>query len=118
MSVTDPAGGDPIAWQEIRERTPVLAVDGTTVGRVSEVLGSEEEDVFHGVEVRLTGRDRAVLVVADDVTRITALAVTVGLTSAEVDALPPHTEEHAFKLGWKGIIRKHPGWVEEKDWGR
>jgi hypothetical protein len=120
MATTDvpTGGGEPVAWQEIREKTPVATSDGVVVGRIAEVLGSADEDLFHGVEVRLADGDRRVLVLADDVTDITTAGVTVRLTGAQMQALPEHTEEHAFRLGWRGIIRKHPAWVEDKDWGR
>jgi hypothetical protein len=116
--MTDPAERDPIAWREVTPNTPVIARDGEKVGRLSEVLGSQEEDIFHGIEVHLDGQDRAVLVPSDDVSEITRGGISVSLTAAELRDLPQHTEEHAFELGWTGLFRKHLGWVNEKDWDK
>ena len=49
--MTDPT---PIAWRAIVYGTPVVAADGTRLGTVREVLGSDADDIFHGVRV---GRD-------------------------------------------------------------
>jgi hypothetical protein len=90
--------------------------DGVTVGHVSEVLGSQDEDIFHGIEVHLGRLGHRVFVRVDDVDQMTAGGVTLALTSDEVDALPEHTEERAFALGMTGLFRKHVGWIKEKDW--
>jgi hypothetical protein len=52
---------------------------------------------------------------ADDVILITASHVDVSLTAGEIGALPEHTEERQFELGMVGNLRKHLGWVKEKD---
>jgi len=39
----------------------------------------------------------------------------VSLSAGEIGALPEHTEERQFELGMVGHLRKHPGWVREKD---
>jgi hypothetical protein len=116
MTATEPSDAQPISWRELTADTPVTSSDGETVGRVSEVLGSQEEDIFHGLEVHLARFGHRVLVTADQVAGITTAGVTLALTSEEVHALPEHTEERAFELGWTGLFRKHLGWVKERDW--
>ena len=118
MTPTEPAGADPISWRDVTENTPVVTGDGETVGHVSEVLGSQEEDVFHGIEVHLGRLGHRVFVPADEIAEMTTTGLTLTLTSGQVHALPEHTEERAFELGWTGRFRKHIGWVEEKDWDR
>ena len=118
MTSTDLSGADPISWREVTENEPVVTSDGATVGSVSEVLGSQEEDVFHGLEVHLGRLGHKVLIPAAQVAGMTAAAVTLVLTSDEVHGLPEHTEERAFELGWTGRFRKRVGWVREKDWER
>ncbi len=118
MSETGAGAGDPIAWRVVPEHAPVFSSDGEAVGTVSEVLGSEEEDIFHGMEVHLGRLGHRVLVTADGIAGMTTAGVTLAMTSDEVHALPEHTEERAFELGWTGIIHKHLGWVKEKDWER
>ncbi len=118
MSPTEASGADPISWRELTENMPVVTSDGETVGQLSEVLGSQEEDVFHGIEVHLGRLGHRVFVPAAQVAGMTTAAVTLVLSSDEVHGLPEHTEERAFELGVQGRFRKRIGWVREKDWDR
>ena len=104
----------PIAWRAVPQDTAVRS-DGQQVGSVYDVLGSHEEDIFHGIVVQLRSGSRRVFVAADDVILITASHVDVSLTAGEIGALPEHTEERQFELGMVGNLRKHLGWVREKD---
>ncbi len=116
MTDTEPSA-TPVSWRDVTHNMPVLSSDGESVGHVTEVLGSQQEDIFHGIEVHLGRLGHRVVVLADQVASISTASVVLSLTSAEVEALPEHTEERAFELGWTGL-RKHLGWVEEKDWKR
>ncbi|HEY1167998.1 MAG TPA: hypothetical protein VGE81_03305 [Candidatus Limnocylindrales bacterium] len=104
----------PIAWRAVPEDTPVRS-DGQQVGTLYDLLGSDEEDIFHGIVVQLRPGSRRVFVAADDVISMTASQVDVSLSAGEIGALPEHTEERQFELGMVGHLRKHPGWVREKD---
>lgn len=42
---------DPVAWLMIEEGWPVLGRDGVELGRVKEVLGDENADIFDGLLV-------------------------------------------------------------------
>ena len=106
---------EPISWRSVVYGTPVVAADGARVGTVHEVLGSDEEDIFHGIVVHLGRLGHRVFVLADDVSLITRSHVAVSLTSADLHALPVHAEEHTFHLGMTGLFRKHPGWTTDKD---
>jgi hypothetical protein len=105
----------PIAWRAIVEDGPVRSSDGEDVGTVYDVLGSKEDDIFHGIVVHLGRLRHRVLVLADDVTLITASHVDVSLTSAQLHALPKHEDEHTFHLGMTGLFRKHVGWTSDQD---
>ena len=59
---------EPIAWRAIVYGAPVLASDGKPVGSVHEVLGSDSEDVFHGLRVAPADGRHDVMVAANDVT--------------------------------------------------
>src|SRR5438034_931800 len=61
-----------------------------------DVLGSKEDDIFHGIVVHLGRLGHRVLVLADDVSLITRSRVDVALSSAELHALPEHAEEHTL----------------------
>jgi hypothetical protein len=113
-----PAAGDdadqPIAWRAVPENTPVRS-DGQQVGVVYDLLGSHEEDIFHGIVVQLHWKARHVFVPADEVVALTATHVDVSLSAGELGALPEHSDERQFSLGMVGLFRKHVGWVKEKD---
>ena len=55
----------PISWWSIVYGTPVSSSDNVHVGVVREVLGSDAEDIFHGLRVALTGRRGDVMVDAE-----------------------------------------------------
>src|SRR5437773_10896413 len=57
----------PVSWRTVRYETPVHASDGARLGTVREVLGSDSEDIFHGLRVRLDSHGRDVMVPADSV---------------------------------------------------
>jgi hypothetical protein len=79
---------------------------------VTEVLGSEEEDVFHGIEVGgIAGH--SVLIPAVNVASITNKQITTDLSAESIRALPAFQPEHSYQLGFVGFIRRHLGWVEE-----
>jgi hypothetical protein len=104
----------PIAWRAVPQDT-VVRSDGQQVGTLYDLLGSDEEDIFHGIVVQLRSGSRRVFVPADDVILITTSHVDVSPSAAELGALPEHTDERQFELGMVGHLRKHLGWVKEKD---
>jgi PRC-barrel domain protein len=106
---------DPIAWRGVTQDTPVRTSDGQNVGTLSDLLGSDREDIFHGIVVHLGRFGHHVFVPADQVTLMTRSHVDVSPTSEEIHALPKHDEERMYGLGMVGFFRKHPGWVREKD---
>ena len=109
------AGADEaISWRAVPEDVEVRS-DGQPVGTLFDLLGSHEEDIFHGIVVKLRSGSRQVFVPADDVVLLTASHVDVSLSAAEIGALPEHTEERGFGLGMVGLFRKHVGWTREND---
>jgi hypothetical protein len=108
--MTDTAPGDPIAWRAVRYGTPVFSADGQAVGVIREVLGSDAEDIFHGLRVQLSRSHRDVLVPATEVTVLTVERIETGLSIAALDALPAYSEETTFHLASVGWLRKHLGW--------
>ncbi|MFI5258392.1 MAG: hypothetical protein ACHQ01_02100 [Candidatus Limnocylindrales bacterium] len=104
----------PIAWRAVPQDAEVRS-DGQPVGTLYDLLGSHEEDIFHGIVVKLRVGQRRVFVPADDITLLTATHVDVALSAAEMGALAEHTDEREFQLGMVGRFRKHPGWVKDRD---
>ncbi|HEY4227311.1 MAG TPA: hypothetical protein VGM49_03160 [Candidatus Limnocylindrales bacterium] len=101
--------GDPVGWRHVTYGSPVLSSDGTTVGTVHEILGSDAEDIFHGVRARLASK-RDVMVSADDVTGLTTDAVSTDLSREAIDALPTYDDVATYHLASVGWLRRHLGW--------
>ena len=109
--MTDPT---PIAWRAIRYDSPVLAADGTRLGSVREVLGSDAEDIFHGLRLNLDGRVADdVVISADRVASMTTDGISTDVAPGEVASLPHYSEEATFHLASVGWLRKHLGWSRD-----
>ncbi len=104
----------PIAWRAIAYGTPVLASDGAKVGSVREVLGSDAEDIFHGIRTNIGGGPNDdVLIFANDVTAITTDSIATDMTAAEALALPRYSEAATYHLASVGWLRKHVAWQRD-----
>jgi hypothetical protein len=76
----------PVSWFLIRPGWEVYASDGRQVGRVEEILGAREDDIFSGLVVA-TGFFSGRYVPAERVGEITEGRVDLDLSPDEVDAL-------------------------------
>jgi hypothetical protein len=103
----------PISWRSIVYGTPVTAADGIRIGAVREVLGSDSEDIFHGLRVALTGRREDVMVSADDIASMSLVEVRTVLTRSQIVRLPAYDETATFHLASVGWLRKHLGWQKD-----
>jgi hypothetical protein len=104
---------DPIGWRGVRYGTAVTSDEGAKVGTVREMLGSDADDIFHGIRVKLAGADRDVMISAIDVATLTAAEVRTVLTRAAIAALPDYDETATYHLASVGWLRKHLGWVKD-----
>ena len=104
---------EPISWRSIVYGTPVTAADGIRIGAVHEVLGSDAEDIFHGLRVALTGQRQDVMVAADDIASLTLVEVRTVLTRSQIEALPTYDDEATYHLASVGWLRKHLGWKRD-----
>jgi hypothetical protein len=105
----------PASWRTIRYGSPVVGQDLTVLGTVAEVLGSDAEDIFHGIRLRVAGGGRDLVVPSGDVTDIAPDRVATSLVNADVAALEPYDESSTYHLASVGWLRRHLGW--EKDTG-
>jgi hypothetical protein len=111
--MTDPRSdptATPISWRTIVYGTPVTGSDGARIGLVREVLGSDSEDIFHGLRVRLDGTKRDVMIDADDIASIAAGGIALGVTAAFAAGLPDFDEPASYHLASVGWLRHHLGW--------
>jgi hypothetical protein len=77
----------PVSWFVVRKGWSVHARDGSQIGRVEEVVGEKEEDIFNGLVIA-TGFFTARYVPSERVREITDGRVDLDLGPDEVDALP------------------------------
>ncbi|MBF6605580.1 MAG: hypothetical protein IVW53_08385 [Chloroflexi bacterium] len=103
----------PTSWRSIVYGTPVTSSDGGPVGTVLEVLGSDADDIFHGLRVALAGGHRDVMVSVDDLATLSADVVRTNLTRSELEALPSYDDEATYHLASVGWLRKHIGWQRD-----
>jgi hypothetical protein len=109
-SPTDPT---PVSWRTVTYGTPVTGADGVVLGVVAEMLGSDSEDIFHGVRLRLKGGQRDVLLSSELVTGLASDAVQTGLSAVDAEALPTYVDEATYHLASVGWLRKHLGWTKD-----
>ena len=88
MSKPDP----PVSWKTIERDAVVVSSDGEEAGRVAEVAGDPEADIFNGLVLSLgtLGKDR--YLPAERVLGIWPQRVEVDATADELRALPAYEE--------------------------
>lgn len=87
-----------VAWIAIERNAQVVGSDGEAVGKVSEVVGDPDADVFTGLSVSLGAVGANRLVPSERVGAIWPDRVEVGLTKAEIEALPAYQEQVSERL--------------------
>jgi hypothetical protein len=103
----------PISWRSIVYGTPVVGPDGRRIGTVREVLGSDADDIFHGLRVRPDNTKRDVLIEADDVASMAATGIDVLVDRAVVAARADFDEPATYHLSSVGWLRHHLGWKDD-----
>ena len=103
----------PISWRSSVYGTPVVSSDNERVGSVSEVLGSDGKDIFHGLRVTLARPQREVMITVDDIATMTATEIRIELTGGQLEALPAYDENATYHLASVGWLRKHVGWKRD-----
>ncbi|MEP6910649.1 MAG: DUF2171 domain-containing protein [Actinomycetota bacterium] len=81
---------DPVAWIMIERGWEVVDASGSHVGKVDEVIGAPDEDIFNGLAVStgLVGKPR--YVPSEQVGEITVGRVQLELGSDQVEELDEH----------------------------
>jgi hypothetical protein len=104
---------DPVSWLLIRPGWRVEAVDGSEAGRVEEVTGDSNADIFDGlaIEVRRLGARR--YVASEQVAEITDHTVRLALDEAGIAQLPAYKEPaEAIEISPEGAS----WWTRTKAW--
>jgi hypothetical protein len=89
---------DPVSWLLIEPGWRVAGSDGEELGRVEEVTGDQETDIFDGLAVAASAVGRPRYVPAEQVGSIVEGTVTLKLDRAAFDQLseyqePPESEQ-------------------------
>jgi len=79
-----------VAWLAMPEKAPVMDEGGEEIGRAEELLGDREEDIFHGIVVKLARSGHKVEVRADRIPKITTQRVYTDLAADELEQLPEY----------------------------
>jgi hypothetical protein len=78
-----------VAWLAMPEKAPVMGQSGEEIGRMEELLGDKEDDIFHGIVLKLARTGHKVEVRADRIPKITTRRVYTDLAVDELEHLPP-----------------------------
>jgi hypothetical protein len=78
-----------VAWTAMPDHAPVVAADGTEIGRTERLLGDREVDIFHGVVMR-RGDGEAIEIPATRIKRVTAKHVITDLGPGEAEQMSPY----------------------------
>ncbi|PZR61107.1 MAG: hypothetical protein DLM71_09590 [Chloroflexi bacterium] len=89
-----PGPNDPVAWSYVQPGTEVVDPSGNRIGRVDEMLGTDE-GIFHGIAVTPDAGGRPRMVAADRVALLTPSRVQVTLDAAGLES----TEEYSAPGG-------------------
>ena len=81
-----PGPDDPVAWSYVEAETLVVGANGEELGRVAAMLGTETEDIFHGIAVTPYRDGTTRVVPADDVTRLTSSKVEIAYDAEQLAA--------------------------------
>lgn len=98
----------------IPRHTPILDRDGKEVGHVDAVLGDEEDDIFHGLALNLSGPAGNVELLAARVQRITTSSVYTDLESDEAKELPKLHPDHWYEFKGTTRLLKNVKWGKDK----
>ena len=79
-----------VAGLAMPERAPVMDEAGQEIGRAEELLGDKEDDIFHGIVVKLSRGGQRVEVRADRIPKITTRRVYTDLAADELEELPEY----------------------------
>jgi hypothetical protein len=78
-----------VAWLAMPEKAPVMGESGEEIGRMEELLGDKEDDIFHGIVLKLARGGHKVEVRANRIPKITTRRIYTDLTTDELEHLPP-----------------------------
>jgi hypothetical protein len=101
--------GDPVAWTVIERGWKVFDAEGNEIGRIDEITGDENVDIFDGLTIAHGVLGRPHYVPSENVAQILDGEVHLSLSHAEVEKLgvykEPAVEEQILPEGSKWYER-------------
>jgi hypothetical protein len=97
--------GIAVSYTALQTGIPVYGSDEVEAGTLREVLDNAREHIFDGIVMETRSGVR-VFVDAPEVARTAERAVTLNITAAEAEALPPHKPSRAPSAGRRGLMGK------------
>jgi hypothetical protein len=79
-----------VAWLAMPEKAPVMGEAGDEIGRLEGLLGDKEDDIFHGIVVKLARGGHKVEVQAHRIPKITTRRIYTDLAADELEQLPEY----------------------------
>jgi hypothetical protein len=101
--------GHAVHYTAVERGTPIFSSDEIEVGTVEQIADNYREHIFDGIVMR-TPAGNHVFVDAPEVKRTAERAVTLGITAAEAEELPP-PEQGGFA---EFEVRKGAGKIASK----
>lgn len=86
-----------VSWKAIERAARVWSSDGVEVGKVTEVTGDPDADIFNGLVVSLGMLGANRYLPAERVTGIWPDRIEIALTAEEAASLPEHEEQVAAR---------------------
>ena len=103
---------DPVAWVMIEPGWSVLDAAGEEIGKVKEVTGDENVDIFDGLAIRQGVLSKEQYVPSEHVAEIVEGVVRLSLTRGQVEALDAFREPAAEEE----IIPEKSSWYQRLAW--
>jgi hypothetical protein len=88
-----PGPDDPVAWAYVEPGTDVVGREGVRIGAIEQMLGTEAENIFHGIALKAATGGPIRFIPADAVTVLTPSEVQVQVSTEEVERLAPYRPE-------------------------
>ena len=102
---------DPVAWINIEPGWKAFAAQGEEIGRVHELAGDENADIFDGVVIRHDVLSKDKYVPAEQVTQIVPGEVHISLTREQFEAIADYAEPVEEQ-----IIPERSTWYQRLAW--
>ena len=83
---------DPVSWLQIEPGWNVVTADGELIGKVVQVAGDKQDDIFDGLAVKSDQSAQVGYVPGEQVAAIFPGEVTLKITAAEAATLEPYSE--------------------------